>query len=261
MPRIEITDTNILIDNQNEYLGKPEEVKTIIEFTNPVPAINIYENTKHIYSFKVEVLEKNADLTGQFLHCVIRILPNSGVMIDGIISKDKDNYNDWSSPDYEAIRLQPFFLSDQNEKNLKLKGAGLFSRGLHFVGKITPVGVRNICICDSCRKSFTIQHFHAGFSNAQYFYSSDSSKTLFVPYGSIENLPTQLQENISDEDLKNLEQNLPLPSNGKGTFNYYNNFRCPHCNASYIDFEENKEVRSNEYYGLTYINKQPEYFK
>ena len=257
MPRIKITDTNILIDNQNEYLGKPEELKKIIEFTNPIPTINIYENTKLIYSFKIEVLEKNADLTGQFLHCVIRILPNSGVMIDGIISRNKDIYNDWSSPDYEAIRIQPFFLTNKKEYNKALKGKGLFDRGLHFSGTVTPSGVRNICICDRCQASFTIQHFHAGFANVQYFYSSDGKETLIVDYKAIDKLPVQLSEDVKDEVIEEIENKLPTPTSGNGTFRYYNNFKCPHCGEPYIDFRKNNSLRAKEYYGNTFINEKP----
>lgn len=259
MPRIEIRQTNIYIDNSNDFIGTPEEQVNIIEFNTSIPILKIFENSKLIYSFTIEPLTKNPDLIRQFLHCHIRILNNSGVMIDGVISKSKDTYPNWDSPDYEAIRFQPFFLSDSDEMNNRLKGAGLFRRGLHFPGKITPTGVRNICICDSCKLSFSIQHFHAGFSNSQYFYSSDSSRTLLVPYGSFDGLPEQLQENISNDDLFSLEQLLPVPSNGIGTYKYFNNFRCPHCNEIYIDFKNDTKIRANEYYGIRYLNKDLDY--
>jgi hypothetical protein len=128
---------------------------------------------------------------------------------------------------------------------------------LHFAGRVTPSTVRNICICDCCSQSFAIQHFHAGFSDSQYFYSSDSQETLIVPYNAIENLPVQLQKDIDNNVLLDVEALLPAPSSHIGSFKYYNSFKCPHCFAAYIDFEHNKEIRPKEYYGNVYINKKP----
>ena len=80
---------------------------------------------------------------------------------------------------------------------------------------------------------------------------------MIVPYGSIEDLPTQLQETVDKSILQSIESKLPRPSNNEGTFNYYNSFKCPHCLTPYIDFEKHKEMRPNEYYGNTYINQKP----
>ena len=177
-------------------------------------------------------------------------------MIDGIISKSSTEFLDWKDKDYEAVRIQPFFLSNKKELNKALHGKGLFDRGLHFSGTVTPSGVRTICICDSCQLNFAIQHFHAGFAKVQYFYSSDSSETLVVPYESIENLPNQLSSPENEIVLRELESKLPKPSNNQGEFKYYNPLRCPFCYHPYIDFEKYKEIRPNEYYGNTYINQE-----
>ena len=214
--------------------------------TIPTPEIKVYENQTLIHTFHIDTLQINPNLTGQFFHSSIRILANSGVMIDGIISKSNTNFPQLTDKDYEAIRFQPFYLSDKNENNIALKGKGLFERGLHFSGTITPTGVRNICVCDSCNLSFTIEHFHSGFSELQYFYSIDSKETLTVPYGSIENLPTQLQAIIDNGTLEIIENKLPKPSNDVGSFRYYNSFKCPHCLTPYIDFEKHKEMRPKE---------------
>jgi len=257
--RIRVQENNVFINNRYNKIGKEIEINPVFEFINPIPEIKIYENDQLIRVFKIEALEGNPILTGYFLHSSIRILPNSAVMIDGIISSDKESFPKWTDRNYEAVRFQPFYLSNSNDFNLQLKGKGLFERGLHFNGTITPTTVRNICICDSCNQSFTIQHFHAGFSDAQYFYSSDSKETLAVSYGMIENLPTQLQEEANPALLEKIEMMFPLPSNGEGSFNYYNPFRCPHCLEPYIDF--NKAIRSKEYYGNFYINQKPKWFE
>src|SRR5664279_4591150 len=199
--RIVIEGDSIFIDNQKENVGKAFELDSIFVFTISSPEIKVYENQNLIHAFRIETLKSNSDLTGQYFHSSIRILANSAVMIDGIISKSKKKSPQQTDNDYEAIRFQPFYLSDKNEDNIALKGRGLFERGLHFSGTITPGGVRNICVCDICNLSFTIQHFHSGFSEIQYFYSTDSKETLTVPYSSIENLPTQLQQNIDGSVL------------------------------------------------------------
>lgn len=252
--RIDVKGNSIFIDNQKENIGEALELETIFDLTIPLPEIRVYENKNLIKTFRIEALNSNPDLTGQFLHSSIRVLANSGVMIDGIISKSKTSFAQWTENDYEAVRFQPFYLSDKDENNFALKGKGLFERGLHFSGTITPRGVRNICVCDICNLSFTIQHFHSGFSEIQYFYSTDSKETLIVPYASIDNLPTQLQPTIDSNKLEILEAKLPKTSNEFGKFRYYNSFKCPHCLTPYIDFEKYKEIRPQEYYGNTYIN-------
>lgn len=253
--RIDIEGDSIFIDNQNRNIGRALEIDTVFRFANPTPEIKVFENQKLVRTFRIDTLQSNSNLTGQFLHSSIRVLKNSVVMIDGIISNNETTCPEWSDNEYEAIRFQPFYLSNKNENNILLMGKGLFERGLHFSGTVTPTGVRNICICDSCSKSFTIQHFHSGFSELQYFYSTDSKETLIVPYGSIENLPTQLQKTIDKSILQSVESKLPKPSNNEGTFNYYNSFKCPHCLIPYIDFEKYNEIRPTEYYGNTYINQ------
>lgn len=258
--RINIEGDTIFINNEAENIGRPVEVNRIFQFNNAVPQITIFEDNILSRQFKVETLIENPNLDNQFLHSSIRILPNSAVMIDGIISNNSKSFPEWTESDYEAIRLQPFYLSDKDECNKQLIGKGLFERGLHFSGTITPSTVRNICICDSCNQSFTIQHFHAGFSDAQYFYSSDSKETLTVPYSMMENISAQLQKDITETDIESVDARLPKPTNNQGLFKYYNSFRCPHCLHSFIDFEKHREIRSGEYYGNTYINKKPLYF-
>ncbi len=254
--QVKIQGTDIYISTG--LLKKEREVNHVFDFHESQPTIRVFENKKQIREYRIDTLNENPDLTGQYFHSSIRVLKNSAVMIDGIISKDPNKCPDWKDNNYEAIRFQPFYLSDNEHENEKLKGAGLFQRGLHFSGTVTPSGIRIICICDSCQKSFTLQNFHAGFSELQYFYSTDSKKTLIVPYGQIENMPTQLQETINDKTLELVEEQLPKSANGHGSYKYYNPFRCPHCGSAFIDFENNKDIRPNEYYGNQLINHEPQ---
>ncbi|RTY85665.1 hypothetical protein [Flavobacterium sp. GT3R68] len=101
-----------------------------------------------------------------------------------------------------------------------------------------------------------IDTFHAGFSESQYFYSDDSKQTLLVRYGEIQNLPTQLQKEIDKSVVSEIEAELPKPTKGEGSYRYYNSFCCPHCSSPFIDFQKNRQIRPNEYYGNKYINEK-----
>lgn len=251
--RVEIQGDNIFIDNSKKNIGTPIEIETVFKLTLPIPEIKVYENNQLVRLYRIESLKANPNLSGQFLHSSIRILENSAVMIDGIISKSNISFPKWTDENYEAVRLQPFYLSNANDNNLRLIGKGLFDRGLHFSGTVTPTTVRSICICDNCKQSFSLHHFHAGFSEGQYFYSSESKETLFVPYNSISNMPTQLQETVDLTSLLEVESKLPKSSDGH--FLYYNSFKCPYCFTPFVDFEKHKEMRPKEYYGNTLLNE------
>lgn len=253
--RVKIQAANIFIDNSEENIGKAIEIAIVFKLTQPTPEIKVYENNQLLRLYCVDTLKSNPDLTGQFLHGSVRILENSAVMIDGIISKSDASFPSWTDEDYEAVRFQPFFLSNADSNNVKLIGKGLFDRGLHFNGTVTPTTVRCICICDNCRQSFTLQHFHAGEAEVQYFYSGESRETLIVPYNAIESMPAQLQQVVDLTALADMEKKLPGSSDGY--FRYYNSFKCPYCLNAFIDFEKYKEIRPKEYYGNVLLNATP----
>jgi hypothetical protein len=256
-----MSNKQVIFQGNNIYISNTElseniQVENVFSFTESKPTINVYEDNQLKRSYIIETLKQNPDLTGQFFHSAIRVLKSRVVMIDGVLSKNKSKFPSWQELAYEAIRFQPFFLSDKEFENINLKGKGLFERGLHFHGIITNNAVRAICVCDNCRKSFTLQHFHAGFSEAQYFYSGDSKQTLIVKYYQIKNMPEQGQAEINLERLATIEEQLPKPTIGKGVYKYYNSFRCPHCGSVFIDFENNKNIRLEEYYGYYLINNE-----
>jgi hypothetical protein len=127
--RIEVLGDSIFIDNQNKNIGKPKEIDFVFEFSQNEPEIKVFENKRLSRLYKIETLKTNPNLAGQFLHSSIRVLPNSAVMIDGIISKSKTHCPTWTDKDYEAIRLQPFFLSNANNNNLQLVGKDFLNAG------------------------------------------------------------------------------------------------------------------------------------
>jgi hypothetical protein len=253
--RVEIISGNIFIANLKDNIGEEIELLPVFNLSQTTPEIKVYENNQLVRLYRMDTLNKNSDLTGQFFHSSIRILNSSAVMIDGIISKSARSHLGNSDKDYEAVRFQPFFLSNAEKNNAELIGKGLFERGLHFSGTVTPLNVRCVCICDECKQSFSLQHFHAGFSDFQYFYSTNSKETLIVPYNAIAKMPTQLDKNIDLTILHEVEGKLPKTFDGE--FRYYNSFKCPHCLTPFIDFNKYKEIRPGEYYGNTLINEKP----
>lgn len=253
--RLSIEGDSIYIGNSCDNVGKAAEVEIVFVLTEATPEIKVYENNQRIRLYRIDTINANPNLAGQFLHSSIRVLNNSAVMIDGVISKSGTSFPKWTDQDFEAVRFQPFFLSNANEKNKQLAGKGLFDRGLHFSGTVTPARLRCVCVCDNCLQSFSLQHFHTGFAEMQYFYSTNSKETLLVPYSAIANIPAPLQKIIDLAALKEAERFLPTSSDGH--FRYFNSFKCPHCLTKFIDFEKFPEMRPKEYYGNTLLNQKP----
>lgn len=250
--RITVVGNDIFITNDIKLRNREIEIYHVLKLEKDSPEINVFEDGGLIRTFVIEPKNSNPHLEGQFMHSAIKINANSSVQIDGYITKDSTGCETTD----EGVRFQPFFLSDRDEKNKELIGKGMFERGLHYSGYITPRNIRLICICDQCKKSFNVEFSHAGFSEVQYFYSSNSKETLIVPYdNNLINVPTQLQKEINIDELKEIENKLP--KSGDGKFEYYNSFKCPHCGDDYINFRANKEMRSYEYYLNFYINQKP----
>lgn len=257
--RIEVKHDYINIRKPSFFNKKAVKLLGVITFKSTTPEINILENGIFLRCYRIEPLLNNPDLNGKFLHFSISVQENDAVMIDGIISDFSDRHSSWQELGYEGIRLQPFYLKNSAYNN-NLIGKGLFERGLHFAGVITPQTVRNICICDYCAKSFTIEHLHAGFSEMQYFYSNSSHETLLIPYNTIPNIPKQLEKHIDFNTVEIIDTELAKKLK-RNNFKYYNSFRCPHCLNPFIDFEKNKQARPNEYYANKIINTDFVYLK
>ena len=218
--------------------------------------IQVFKNKECIINYKIEPKTVKYPSKKQYIHLFIRILNNYAVMIDGIIDYnpifpifiEKKTYK------LDGIRFQPFILNSKNIWISENKGMGLFTRGLHFSGFITPSNYRLCCVCDECEKSFNIHSYHAGNGMFQYFYSDDGCETLSVPYYSIKNMPGQLCKNISKETVEQID--LELKNNGYEKFKFYNPFRCPYCKAPYIDFQRHPEIREYEYYANVFLHKE-----
>lgn len=152
-----------------------------------------------------------------------------------------------------GIRFQPFFLPGGPDP-ASLAGQGLFARGLHFSGTVTPGSVRLGCECDRCHRTFQLQSFHAGFADLGYFYSGSGVHTLTVGH-QVPGSPPALGP-ADPAATAALERQLPPAPDGT-RFAYRNPLRCPHCAAAYIDFARHPGLREGEYYGNHLIGTLP----
>lgn len=187
------------------------------------------------------------DEGARFLHMSIRIGPSFGVQPDGVLTANKrDNAGRAFQSGAKALRFQPFVLSESPDK-LESTGRGLFHRGLHYSGQVTPGNVSLMCLCDHCERSFRLQSFHAGFSNLAYFYCSGGAHTLTA--SSYEKDAPPVMGKADRESLARFESLLPACAECGGNFRYLNPLLCPYCRKPYIDFAKYLEEREVEYYG------------
>ncbi|MCC2978076.1 hypothetical protein LK533_15540 [Sphingomonas sp. PL-96] len=188
-----------------------------------------------------------------WLHLSVRVHPHLGCQADAVVTERPEHSSGAPIGEDEiGIRFQPFFLPEAPSIPA-LDGRGLFARGLHFSGLVTPGNILLSCECDRCARTFLVRSFHAGFGETAYFYSGSSRYTLTVD-ARLEGAPAPLSD-PDPEALAALEARLPAAPDGS-RFAYQNPFRCPHCDAPFIDFVAHPEQRAGEYYGL-YLPEAP----
>ena len=185
--KINIDFSELEKEINNLKISSKELVEVVNVKTTMEPVSNeliIFKDNKCIANYIIESGNKSNFSSLKFLHLCIRILNNFCLMIDGEID-DSPFKTEKKINQIDGIRFQPVLLNAYNNDNPENKGMGLFSRGLHFSGFITPSNFRLCCICDECKKSFNIHSYHAGNGYFQYFYSDDGRETLMVPYDAI----------------------------------------------------------------------------
>lgn len=182
-----------------------------------------------------------------WLHLSVRVHAGLACQADAVVTASPTHAAGAAlGEDDIGVRFQPFFLAGAATVP-DLTGRGMFARGLHFSGTITPGNILLSCECDVCHRSFLVRSFHAGFSNRGYFYAASGRYTLTID-SHVPGAPAALSE-PDPAALRRLEARLPPAPDGT-LFAYLNPFRCPHCSAPYIDFAAHPEIRASEYYGL-----------
>jgi hypothetical protein len=215
----------------------------IMSTRQPALILKDSRNTEWLYDLS-SCLQDGA----RYLHFSIRVGPTFAVQGDCLLWDSEQMPADaFAKGSAKGIRFQPFYLPESPVDPAELVGRGLFFRGFHFSGTITPGNVSLLCICDSCRKSFRAQSFHAGFGNNCYFYCDKGPHTL-IASSYLPDAPPVLGK-VDLEMVRRFESKLPLCEKCGGEFRYYNSFRCPHCLAPYIDFKRYPHDREVEYYG------------
>ncbi|WP_420138008.1 hypothetical protein [Sphingomonas sp.] len=189
-----------------------------------------------------------------WLHLSVRVHASLGCQADAVVTAAPTHAAGAPLGDEDiGVRFQPFFLAGAPSVP-DLTGQGLFARGLHFSGTITPGNILLGCECDVCHRSLLVRSFHAGFSNRAYFYSASGRYTLTID-SQADGAPAALSQPDASA-LRRLEARLPRAPDGTG-FTYLNPFRCPHCSAPYIDFPTHPQIRPSEYYGLYFPDVPP----
>jgi hypothetical protein len=188
-------------------------------------------------------------------HFSVRVSSGFACQIDCVVSQDATfDPTGLLQGRASGVRFQPFLLPGAQDTNAIFAGRGLFFRGLHYSGTVTPGSVSLSCICDACAKDFRLQSFHAGFSSVGYFYSGSGRYTMTVS-DQVPGAPPAIGK-PDPVSLAELEEKLPAAPDGT-RFSYLNSLRCPHCGSAYIDFEKYPEQREGEYYGNYFMGELP----
>ena len=215
----------------------------IISTRQPALMLKDSRNTEWLYDLSSSLQDE-----ARYVHFSIRVGPTFAVQADCVLSASEQTPAEaFASGIAKGIRFQPLYLPESAGDPAELVGRGLFFRGFHFSGTITPGNVSVLCICDSCRKSFRVQSFHAGFMSVNYFYCDKGPHTL-IASSYLQDCPPLLGR-VDPEALRRFQARLPLCEKCGGEYQYYNPFRCPHCLAPYIDFKRHPSEREVEYYG------------
>ena len=231
----------------------PLEKRPVVKLSHRGAVLKFTDASGPVYSHTLAFEEG-------WLHLSVRVHPNLACQADCLIS-DSENTSeaDFQRGKSSGIRFQPFYLAGCAGNPAELNGRGLFFRGMHFSGTITPGNVSLSCICDSCRRCFRLQSFHAGFGNCGYFYSDSGVHTLIVD-GDVKGCPPAMGK-PDVEAVACLEKRLPKSSKDGTAFRYANSLRCPHCGAAYIDFQKFPKDRETEYYGNYLYGEKPDRFQ
>ena len=232
--------------HEDNLVCEIRKTELLCEKTPILFSSNMWSQLRFVDNVGAEHCHKLSYESGYF-HLHVRVNKKFGCQADCLVSTNKKIAPDaFQNLEVNGIRFQPFLLSCSGISEEQFKGRGLFYRGLHFPGRVTPGNVSLSCICDECAKNFRIKSFHAGFSDVGYFYSGSGKETLVLS-NNIRGCPPALGE-ANMVEVKELEAKLPKAKDGT-SFLYWNGFRCPHCGAKYIDFESHPKDREFEYYG------------
>ena len=230
----------------------PSESTAMLRWSRPDPTLTMADAQGGVRVYDFTSIAKEGDVAA----LSIRVGPGLVVQTDCLIGNAAEpTAADFMSGRVLGVRFQPFFLPGAEFDSSSLRGRGLFKRGLHYSGIVTPANVSLLCICDSCEGSFRLQSFHAGFSSLSYFYCSSGLHTLTVSSQGSGAPPSP--HDAAPDAWRTFEETLPECTRCGGDFAYGHSLRCPICGEPYIDFAKYPEERRLEYYGNYFYGDQP----
>ncbi len=122
----------------------PTEKLTVVELLSRDQALHFVDSKGNTRCFDMSsVFDDGAG----FFHLSVRVGPSLAVQADGILTKQRndDPQVALKGGGAKGVRFQPFLLSDAPGRPNELVGRGLFYRGLHFSGTVTPGNVSLMC--------------------------------------------------------------------------------------------------------------------
>ncbi len=251
-PDLITLDGLCLTIDSKKFSGRDDNIaRFIVPITDTLPELSVYDREHLLARYHVEALYNNPVLAGQYLHIKVRVLIGDAVMIEAKIC-DTPTREQSVHGLRETIRFQPTYLQRSRRMLDALRGRGLFDRGLHHRGWLTPANVRLCCVCDECAKSFTLMTYHSVYYQWAYFYSERGTSTLIVEH---------CENGRIRGRVTTIEALLPKSKRDQTAFGYYQALRCPHCLAPYIDFQRYPGLRHQEVYANTLLNVAPQRFE
>jgi hypothetical protein len=243
------TVLRVLLDTQElcsfTFSELPVEKKPLAELNSGQHSLHFADSAGNVRSFDLSSVFAEG---GRCLHMSVRVGPTFAVQADCVATERRDeNSREAFLRGATGVRFQPFMLPEFKGDTSDMAGRGLFFRGLHFQGSVTPGNVSALCLCDHCRKSFRLQSFHAGLADLAYFYCSGGPHTL-IASSHIEDAPPMWGK-ADMTSVARFEGRLPKCSDCGGSFGYLNPLLCPYCREPFIDFKRHPQEREKEYYG------------
>ena len=223
----------------------PAEERRVARLDSPHPVLTFTDAGGTAYRHDLtSVVQEGCP----WLHLSVRVPDLEACQADALIHTEATvDEAAFRNGDVRGIRFQPFYLPQGRGDPKELAGQGLFYRGLHVPGTMTPANVSLSCLCDHCGQSFRLQSFHAGFGLNAYFYCNRGPHT-FVTGTFVEGAPPPMGA-PDPAALAGLEARLPRCAKCGGAFQYANPFPCPHCGRAFIDFAAHPHLREREHYG------------
>ena len=242
----------LIIKEETLEIFKKEEncsfsFHTTIPLEEKTPTISIYEGDKLAAEYYLENNE-NEDFSDKLLSIRGSFICRGGVswlMFEGVVILNRQVDIDLAFKSLDTIiyRFENHYIDAENEKTKEaiswIDGAELDAKGLRQGNHITPANVRCVGMCRKCNKSFVFYTLNYQMRNAQPVYSDDGLNTARL--------------HTEPVDKKNWRITL-----GGITYRYYNNFCCPHCGETYIDYKKHNELKRYGNLGCVHFGRSEE---